>query len=92
MSVPEPERYLEALKGCFVVSFGLFSDETAEALADIVLPDASYLERLDPPTCGSLPGRGDWACQVRQPAVRPLRAAPLVGGAAGDRRASGHRR
>jgi anaerobic selenocysteine-containing dehydrogenase len=72
MSVADPERCLETFKGCFVVSFSLFSDETAEALADIVLPDASYLERLDLPSCGALPGRGDWACQLCQPAVPPL--------------------
>jgi molybdopterin-containing oxidoreductase family molybdopterin binding subunit len=72
MSVADPERWLEALKGCFVVSFGLFSDETAEALADMVLPDACYLERLDLPSHGSMPGLGDWACQICQPAVAPL--------------------
>jgi molybdopterin-containing oxidoreductase family molybdopterin binding subunit len=72
MNVASPERCLEALKECFVVSFGLYSDETAEALADIVLPDACYLERLGLPFCASLPGRGDWACQVRQPAIPPL--------------------
>jgi anaerobic selenocysteine-containing dehydrogenase len=71
MSVADPERCLEALKDCFVVSFSLFSDETAEALADIVLPDACYLERLDLPSHGSMPGLGDWACQLRQPAVAP---------------------
>jgi anaerobic selenocysteine-containing dehydrogenase len=70
--VADPERYLEALKDCFVISFGLFSDETAEALADIVLPDACYLERPDLPSHGSLPGLGDWACHLRQPAVPPL--------------------
>jgi molybdopterin-containing oxidoreductase family molybdopterin binding subunit len=71
MSVADPERCLEALKDCFVISFGLFSDETAEALADIVLPDACYLGRLDLPSHGSTPGLGDWACQFRQPAVPP---------------------
>jgi len=72
MRVADPGRCLEALKDCFVISFGLFSDETAEALADIVLPDASYLERLDLPSHGSMPGQGDWACQLCQPVVALL--------------------
>ena len=77
MSTAGPERCLEALKDCFVVSVGLYSDETAEALADIVLPDACYLEGLDPlpnlPQQQPAAGRGDWAYQLRQPAV-PLMA------------------
>jgi len=72
MGAAGPER-VATLKECFVISVSLYSDETAEALADIVLPDASYLERLDPPQQSSPAGRGDWACQVRQPAVPPLR-------------------
>ena len=72
MSAAGPERCLEAFKDCFVVSVSLYSDETAEALADIVLPDACYLERLDLPSHGSPPGRGDWACQLGQPAVPPM--------------------
>ena len=76
MSVAGPERCLEAFKDCFVISVSLFSDETAEALADIVLPDASYLERLDPlpnlPRQQPAAGLGDWVYQLRQPAVPPL--------------------
>lgn len=72
MSVAGPERCLEAFKDCFVISVSLYSDETAEALADIVLPDASYLERLDLPSRGSPPGLGEWAYQLRQPVVPPL--------------------
>jgi anaerobic selenocysteine-containing dehydrogenase len=76
MSVADPERCLEAFKDCFVVSFNLYSDETAEALADIVLPDASYLERLDPlpnvPRQQPAAGLGDWSYQLRQPAVATL--------------------
>jgi len=76
MGPADPEVSFEAFKDCFVISFNLFSDETAEALADIVLPDACYLERLDP-----LPdwlghalsaGTGDWCYHIRQPAVEPL--------------------
>ena len=76
MSVANPEVCFEAFKDCFVISFNLYSDETAEALADIVLPDASYLERLDPvPNLQRhhFPvGLGDWGYQLRQPAVPPL--------------------
>jgi len=76
MGPANPEVSFEAFKNCFVISFNLFSDETAEALADIVLPDACYLERLDPlPNWlghGLSAGMGDWAYQVCQPAVEPL--------------------
>lgn len=76
MSVARPEVCFEAFKDAFVVCVNLHSDETAEALADIVLPDACYLERLDP-----LPnftrhhhpvGMGDWGHTIRQPLVEPL--------------------
>ena len=76
MSVARPEVCFEAFRDTFVVCVSLFSDETAEALADLVLPDACYLERLDPapnfvrhhhPV-----GLGDWGQQIRQPVVAPL--------------------
>jgi molybdopterin-containing oxidoreductase family molybdopterin binding subunit len=76
MSAARPEVTFEAFKNTFVVCVNLFSDETAEALADIVLPDACYLERLDPapnflrhhhPV-----GLGDWGHTIRQPVVAPL--------------------
>lgn len=76
MSAARPETCFEAFKDCFVVCSSLFSDETAEALADVVLPDASYLERLDPvPNFARHHhpvGLGDWGHQIRQPAVEPL--------------------
>jgi len=76
MSAARPEVCAEAFKDTFVVSFNLFSEETAEALSDIMLPDTSYLERLDP-----LPnftrhhhpvGLGDWGHAIRQPIVAPM--------------------
>lgn len=76
MSVARPEVCTEAFRDAFVVCVSLHSDETAEALADIVLPDACYLERLDP-----LPnfarhhhpvGLGEWGHTIRQPIVAPL--------------------
>jgi anaerobic selenocysteine-containing dehydrogenase len=76
MSEAGPQASFEAFKDCFVISFNLFSDETAEALADLVLPDACYLERLDSlpnwPGHGLSPGQSDWAYQIRQRAVEPL--------------------
>ena len=76
MSVARPEVCFEAFKDSFVICVNLYSDETAEALADIVLPDTCYLERLDPVPNWlrhHLPvGLGDWGHQLRQPAVAPL--------------------
>ncbi|MFV2089705.1 MAG: molybdopterin-dependent oxidoreductase, partial [Pseudomonadales bacterium] len=76
MSAARPEVCFDAFQDAFVININLYSDETAEALADIVLPDTCYLERLDPapnflrhhhPV-----GLGDWGHQVRQPIVEPL--------------------
>jgi molybdopterin-containing oxidoreductase family molybdopterin binding subunit len=76
MSAARPEVCFEAFRDSFVVCVNLFSDETAEALADLVLPDASYLERLDP-----VPnfvrhhhpvGLGSFGQQLRQPVVPPV--------------------
>ncbi|MGQ9572087.1 MAG: molybdopterin-dependent oxidoreductase [Dehalococcoidia bacterium] len=76
ISLANPEVSFGAFKDCFVISFNLFSDETAEALADIVLPDACYLERLDPlpnwPGPGCSLAMDDWAYQLRQPVLAPL--------------------
>lgn len=76
MSAAQPEASFEAFKDAFVINVNIYSDETAEALADIVLPDTCYLERLDP-----VPnwlrhhhpvGLGDWGYQIRQPIVEPM--------------------
>lgn len=75
MSVARPEVCFEAFRDAFVVNVNLYSDETAEALADIVLPDTCYLERLDPVpnwVRHHFPvGMGDWGHQIRQPVVEP---------------------
>lgn len=61
----------------FIVGVSLFLDESTD-LFDLVLPDACYLERLDPMpnlpmpvhhTCSSL--SDDWAYGIRQPAIPP---------------------
>ena len=63
----------------FIVSFGSFLDETS-VLADLILPDHSFLESWvdGAPESGSIDGRGDaW----RGPAMKPLhqtRATPDV--------------
>jgi molybdopterin-containing oxidoreductase family molybdopterin binding subunit len=76
MSVARPEVCFEAFQDSFVVCVNLYSDETAEALADIVLPDACYLERLDPLPNFTRhhhpPGLGNWGHTIRQPLVEPL--------------------
>jgi molybdopterin-containing oxidoreductase family molybdopterin binding subunit len=75
MSVGNPETTAEALKRLYVISFNLFLDETT-AFADLVLPDACYLERLDPSPNNHIHhfpvGMGEWGWQIRQPAVPPL--------------------
>jgi molybdopterin-containing oxidoreductase family molybdopterin binding subunit len=75
MSVGNPETTAEALKRLYVISFNLFLDETT-AFADLVLPDACYLERLDPSPNNHIHhfpvGLGEWGWQIRQPVVPPL--------------------
>jgi len=61
----------------FIFSFQLYITEFEEAVADIVLPDACYLERYTPavsfPSTFSHPqGEDDWGWTIRQPVVNPL--------------------
>jgi molybdopterin-containing oxidoreductase family molybdopterin binding subunit len=61
----------------FIFSFQLYITEFEEAVADIVLPDACYLERYTPavswPSTFSHPqGEDDWGWTIRQPVVEPL--------------------
>jgi anaerobic selenocysteine-containing dehydrogenase len=60
-------------KGIFITSFSLFLDEATE-FADIVLPDACYLERLDIQADwqSSLCPIDEWAYHIRQPVVEPM--------------------
>jgi len=46
MSSGEPETVMRAMEKLFVVDITLYLDETAE-LADVVLPESSYLERYN---------------------------------------------
>jgi anaerobic selenocysteine-containing dehydrogenase len=66
---PEPQVWEEALKDVFVIDTSPFPGETA-MMADIIVPDHSYLERLqDTPT---YPFQGWPLAGLRQPAVKPL--------------------
>lgn len=61
----------------FIFSFNIYQNEFTEAVADIVLPDCSFLERYTP--CVTFPstfchptGMDHWVWQIRQPVVDPL--------------------
>jgi len=61
----------------FVFSFNIFQNEFTEAVADVVLPDACFLERYTP--CVTFPsvfchptGMDHWVWQIRQPVLDPL--------------------
>ncbi len=76
MTLGNPDRIAEALKQVpFIVAFSTIIDETTE-FADIVLPDVTYLERLDAfannPGVFVPLGEGDWVVSIRQPIVKPL--------------------
>ncbi len=69
------ENFLKKFK--FIFSFDIYQTEFTDAVADIVLPDACYLERTTPavtfPSIFSHPqGLGDWGWQIRQPAIEPM--------------------
>lgn len=76
MSVGNKETVAETLKTYdFIASFDLFLNEFSD-FADIILPDASYLEVLDPrpnfPFIFNHPaGEGEWGWPIRQPIVEP---------------------
>jgi anaerobic selenocysteine-containing dehydrogenase len=67
----QPERWKKALAAVpFVVSFSPFRDESVDALAHLVLPDHTYLERWD--DSASSPGSGIAIMGVKRPVIRPL--------------------
>jgi anaerobic selenocysteine-containing dehydrogenase len=67
----QPDRWRAALaKVPFVVSFAPYLDETVADVAHLVLPDHTYLERLDDAT--PLPGVPRAVAGVRQPVVTPV--------------------
>jgi len=75
MTCANPDVMAEALRKIpFVVAFACEMNETSE-FADILLPDAHYLERLDAipnePTEFVGAGEGHWYWMLRQPVVPP---------------------
>jgi molybdopterin-containing oxidoreductase family molybdopterin binding subunit len=69
------ENFLKKFE--FIFSFNIYHNEFTEAVADIVLPDACFLERYTP--CVTFPstfchptGMDHWVWQIRQPVVEPL--------------------
>ncbi|MDO8691505.1 MAG: molybdopterin-dependent oxidoreductase [Dehalococcoidia bacterium] len=77
MSVGNKYIHEEFLKTVdFFVSFDIILNETTD-FADIVLPDTSFMERLDPnpnfPFIFNHPaGMGDWGWPIRQPLIEPV--------------------
>ena len=68
-TAPNGQQWEEALKELFVIDTSPFPGETA-MMADIILPDHTYLERLqDAPT---YPFEGWPMAQLRVPAIKPL--------------------
>lgn len=75
-SAPNPQQWEEALKDVFVIDTSPFPGETA-MYADIVLPDSTYLERLqDIPT---YPFEGWPMAALRVPAIDPVYDTKMYG-------------
>ena len=76
MSIGNKDTVAEAVKNYkFIVSCDIYLTESSD-FADIVLPDADYLESLDSrsnfPFIFSHPaGMGEWCWPIRQPIVKP---------------------
>lgn len=68
-SAPEPKAWEEMLSEVFVIETSPFPSETA-MLADIILPDHTYLERLQ--CVDPYPFEGWPLASLRTPAVKPL--------------------
>lgn len=68
-TAPNGQQWEEALKDVFVIDTSPFPSETGQ-FADLILPDHTYLERLqDAPT---YPFQGWPMAQLRVPAVKPI--------------------
>jgi molybdopterin-containing oxidoreductase family molybdopterin binding subunit len=72
MTMADPNLIARAFKDVFTVCFNIYLDESTD-LADIVLPDACYLERLDiiPDWMADIDLLDHWAYHIRQPVVPP---------------------
>ncbi len=73
MSLSDPEKVEGFFRDVFTVNFNIFLDESAE-LSDIVLPDTSYLERLDINADWMANGCATdyWSYPLRQPVIGPI--------------------
>jgi molybdopterin-containing oxidoreductase family molybdopterin binding subunit len=73
MTFADPKAIEKAFRNIFQVSFSLFLDE-ATYFSDIVLPAASYLERLSHSAdwMSSNSPVGEWCYHIRQPVVAPV--------------------
>lgn len=68
-SVPDCRRWERALQDVFVIETSPFPSETA-MFADLVLPDTTYLERLQ--DCPTYPAHGYPVTNLRVPAIPPI--------------------
>ena len=72
------QSMVEFCKDVFVVQMDLWSNETDEAVADIVLPDLSYLERyawqseLDAYFFSQSPSYEPWYIHMQKPVAKPV--------------------
>lgn len=67
-STPDCTRWEKALQKVFLIGTSPFPDETS-VFADLVVPDTTYLERLQ--DCPTYPWQGFPVTSLRQPAVKP---------------------
>jgi len=68
-STPDCTKWEKALQDVFLIGTSPFPDETS-VFADIIVPDTTYLERLQ--DCPTYPWQGFPVTSLRVPAVKPL--------------------
>lgn len=75
-TAPNPQIWEDAMRELFVIDTSPYPGETA-IFADLILPDHTYLERLqDAPT---YPFQGWPMTQIRTPAIKPLHDTKVFG-------------
>jgi anaerobic selenocysteine-containing dehydrogenase len=75
-STPDCTRWEKALQDIFVIETSPFPSETS-AFADLLVPDTTYLERLQ--DCPTYPWQGFPVTSLRVPAVKPLHDSKTFG-------------
>ncbi len=74
----QPERWRAALRQIpFIVSFSPFRDETVETLADLVLPDHTFLERYE--DASHAPSVRKAVVGIRRPVIDPVHNTKATG-------------